>query len=56
MDVVAYHPDSDFGPTHEEHPMVNRTRIDGEKVGIDRKIDDAEVIIGRGGVVGDHRL
>jgi len=25
--VVAYHPDSDFGPTHECHPMVNRTII-----------------------------
>lgn len=29
MSVVAYHPDSDFGPTHEEHPMLNRTIIDG---------------------------
>jgi quercetin dioxygenase-like cupin family protein len=25
--VVAYHPDSDFGPTHENHPMINRTRL-----------------------------
>jgi hypothetical protein len=23
--VAAYHPDSDFGPTHEDHPMINRT-------------------------------
>jgi len=23
--VIAYHPDSDFGPTPECHPMVNRT-------------------------------
>ncbi|MCR9251822.1 MAG: cupin domain-containing protein [bacterium] len=23
--VLAYHPDSDFGPTHENHPMINRT-------------------------------
>jgi quercetin dioxygenase-like cupin family protein len=23
--VIAYHPDSDFGPTHERHPMINRT-------------------------------
>lgn len=23
--VVAYHPDSDWGPTHEVHPMINRT-------------------------------
>jgi quercetin dioxygenase-like cupin family protein len=27
--VVAYHPDSDFGPTHEAHPMINRTMIEG---------------------------
>jgi quercetin dioxygenase-like cupin family protein len=25
--VVAYHPDSDFGPTNEDHPMINRTTI-----------------------------
>lgn len=29
MDVIAYHPDSDFGPTHEEHPMLSRTIVDG---------------------------
>lgn len=29
MRVLAFHPDSDFGPTHEEHPMLNRTIIDG---------------------------
>jgi mannose-6-phosphate isomerase-like protein (cupin superfamily) len=29
MRVIAYHPDSDFGPTHEDHPMLNRTLIDG---------------------------
>lgn len=23
--VVAYHPDSDWGPTDEKHPMINRT-------------------------------
>jgi quercetin dioxygenase-like cupin family protein len=27
LDVVAWHPDSDFGPTDENHPMINRTRI-----------------------------
>ena len=26
--VLAYHPDSDFGPTHENHPMVNRTHLE----------------------------
>ena len=30
MTVIAYHPDSDFGPTHENHPMINRTIVDGE--------------------------
>jgi hypothetical protein len=29
MDVVAFHPDSDFGPTDEVHPMVNRTIVNG---------------------------
>lgn len=29
MIVVAYHPDSDFGPTHEAHPMINRTIVRG---------------------------
>jgi hypothetical protein len=29
MVVIAYHPDSDFGPTDEEHPMVNRTIVGG---------------------------
>lgn len=29
MDVIAFHPDTDFGPTHDDHPMVNRTIVDG---------------------------
>ncbi|MCM8532651.1 MAG: cupin domain-containing protein [Lentisphaeraceae bacterium] len=29
MKIVAYHPDSDFGPTHEDHPMINKTIVDG---------------------------
>lgn len=29
MRVLAFHPDSDFGPTDECHPMLNRTIIDG---------------------------
>ena len=28
LTVIAYHPDSDFGPTHEDHPMLNRTIIE----------------------------
>jgi hypothetical protein len=29
MDVIAWHPDSDFGPEDDDHPMVNRTIVDG---------------------------
>jgi hypothetical protein len=29
MDVIAFHPDSDFGATDQFHPMVQRTMIDG---------------------------
>jgi len=29
MKLVAYHPDSDYGPTDEVHPMLNRTIVDG---------------------------
>jgi hypothetical protein len=32
MDVIAYHPDSDFGPENETHPMVNRTLVGGIKI------------------------
>lgn len=28
LTVVAYHPDSDFGPKDEDHPMINRTIVD----------------------------
>jgi quercetin dioxygenase-like cupin family protein len=27
MDVIAYHPDSDWGPTDGTHPMLNRTYL-----------------------------
>lgn len=27
MDVVAFHPDSDWGPTDATHPMINRTYV-----------------------------
>lgn len=29
MDVIAFHPDSDFGATDVNHPMINRTIVDG---------------------------
>jgi hypothetical protein len=31
MCVIAYHPDSDFGPTDDEHPMINRTIVGGQR-------------------------
>jgi hypothetical protein len=31
LDVVAWHPDSDFGPTDENHPMRNKTIIQREE-------------------------
>ena len=27
LDVVVYHPDTDTGPTHEDHPMLNKTIV-----------------------------
>lgn len=27
--VIAYHPDSDVGPKDEDHPMINRTIVNG---------------------------
>lgn len=30
MDVIAFHPDSDFGPKDDEHPMINKTIVNGE--------------------------
>ena len=29
MSLTVFHPDSDFGPTDEAHPMLNRTIVDG---------------------------
>jgi len=29
LDIIAYHPDSDTGPTHDDHPMINRTFVEG---------------------------
>lgn len=30
MRVIAWHPDSDFGPRDADHPMINRTMVGGE--------------------------
>jgi len=29
LSVIAFHPDSDFGPDDDNHPMVNKTMLDG---------------------------
>lgn len=29
MDVIAFHPDSDTGMTDDDHPMINRTLVQG---------------------------
>ncbi len=30
MDVITFHPDSDVGVTDDDHPMVNRTFVNGQ--------------------------
>jgi mannose-6-phosphate isomerase-like protein (cupin superfamily) len=30
LDVIAWHPETDTGPSHQNHPMVNRTYVEGE--------------------------
>lgn len=29
LEVYAWHPDSEFGPKHDDHPMLTRTIVDG---------------------------
>jgi len=29
MDLISYHPDSDTGPEHQNHPVLNRTIVKG---------------------------
>lgn len=29
LDIIAWHPDSDFGPTDDDHPMLNRSMVNG---------------------------
>lgn len=31
MDIIAFHPTTDVGPTDEAHPMINRTIVNGVK-------------------------
>lgn len=44
MDVIAYHPDSDFGPTDEEHPMINRTYVNGISANLIPDIQTKEIV------------
>lgn len=32
LDVIAFHPDSDWGPQDDDHPMINRTWVNGKKI------------------------
>lgn len=43
LKIVVYHPDSDFGPTDEAHPMVNRTIINGVSVAGDHRYQTQEI-------------
>jgi len=45
MDVIAYHPDSDWEPTHDDHPMVNRTWVAGHKIDNSKQKHQAAPII-----------
>ncbi len=43
LDVIAYHPDSDWGPTDDDHPMLNRTWIsEGKALQHDRESQVAD--------------
>lgn len=47
LDVIAYHPDSDWGPTDTEHPMLNRTWVDGTKIdntAAEHAVDAADLV------------
>lgn len=41
--IVVYHPESDFGPTHEEHPMINYTFVEGESLKGENRYRTAEI-------------
>ena len=43
MQIIAFHPDSDTGPRDEDHPMLNRTYVDGESARNLPKIQTAEI-------------
>jgi len=59
MRIIAYHPDSDFGPTHEDHPMINRTIVNGMPASLVPEILTRYLQAGHGvgqALVHDHRV
>lgn len=48
MRVIAYHPDSDFGATHEDHPMINRTIVNGVSAALIDEIRTGMGVISQG--------
>jgi hypothetical protein len=45
MDVIAYHPDSDTGPDDDDHPMINRTIVDGTSAAQLNHLRTAEIVV-----------
>lgn len=43
LKIAVFHPDSDFGPTDEAHPMVNRTLIGGVSVAGDLRYQTQDI-------------
>lgn len=45
LTVIAFHPDSDYGPHRDNHPMVNRTMVEGVSASrlslAERRIEEA---------------
>lgn len=54
LDVIAYHPDSDWGPSDADHPMVNRTWVDGHKIDNTVGIHVEADVVGRETEHADH--
>jgi len=38
LEVFAWHPDSEFGPRHDDHPMLTRTIVDGSPASDERHV------------------
>ena len=44
MALTVFHPDSDHGPTHDQHPMLNRTMVNGVSARHIDAIRTAEIV------------